>query len=202
MTLVRYCCRRHFHIYIIEYLQFLKQGNQHLIGPALLHVCISMYIIYSKRQNCLHSSFSLSIFCRATASGKVSVWLWVHCKVLRHGRTPPSATSAPKTTSSSGLQLNEILLWVFTGDILGFSLVVEREVLAVLPFDTLHLLVSICLFSPVEESGSYRQASHNHKDHHCYDTCKVEDIYFDIFRHVGKYICLMRRLVSILYRWV
>lgn len=103
----------------------------------------------------------------------------MQCKVLRRGRTtPPSAPSAPETTSSSGhqgLQLNEVLLLVFTGDVLGVSLVAERKIWALLLLDSLHILIPIRLLSPVEESGRYRQASHNHKDHHRYHTCKVEE---------------------------
>lgn len=98
------------------------------------------------------------------------------------GEAPPtpSPASAPKPSRSAGLRLNEILLWVFTRDVLGVRLVVEREILAVLLFD-FHFLVPIRLFPLVEESGGYRQAGHNHENHHCYDTCNAEDIYSEIY---------------------
>ena len=78
--------------------------------------------------------------------------------------------------SLSVSESDEILLWVFRGDVLGFRLVVEMEILAVFLFDSLHFLVPVRLFSPVEESGRYRQDGHNHEDHHRYDPCREEDI--------------------------
>lgn len=101
----------------------------------------------------------------------------MHCKVPRRVKMRLSAASGPKAQQcirSSGFQLNEILLWVFSGEILGVSLVVKRKVLAVLLVDSLHFLVTICILPPVEESGRYRQCSHNHKDDYCNDTCKVK----------------------------
>lgn len=105
--------------------------------------------------------------------GKVSEWLRALSPEAGQGAPPPSAPRA----RSSRLRSNKILLWVFSGDTLGVSLVVEREILAVLLFDARHLLVSVRLFSSVEESDGHRQDSHDHKDHHGDDACNEEDSY-------------------------
>lgn len=86
---------------------------------------------------------------------------------------PLEASSSSTGHQASGL--DEILLRVFTTDILRVHLVVEGEILAVFLFDALHFLVSICLFPPVVESCCYPQDGQNHKDHHCNEACKLED---------------------------
>ena len=91
--------------------------------------------------------------------------------------------SSSRVTSASGLQLNEILLSIFAGDVLGVRLVAERKIGAVLRFDPLRFLVPVRLFSPVEEPGRYRQAGHDHEDHHSDHTCKLGGIYSGILRH-------------------
>ena len=73
------------------------------------------------------------------------------------------------------IQSHKILLWVFTGHVLGVWLVVEREIWAVVLFDALHFLVPVRFSSPVEESGGYGKAGHHHKDHHRYDACEAGD---------------------------
>lgn len=95
----------------------------------------------------------------------------MQCEVLRPDRTP-SLVCTLQFIRKSDIRLNEILLWVFTGGVLGVGLVVEREIRAVVLIDSLHFLVSVRLFSPVEESGGYRQAGHDHKDHHRYEACE------------------------------
>ena len=90
-------------------------------------------------------------------------------EVLRPDRTPPLP---PVCTLQFIGTSNEILLWVFTGGVLRVGLVVEWEIRAVVLIDSLHFLVSVRLFSPVEESGRYRQAGHDHKDHHRYEACE------------------------------
>lgn len=91
--------------------------------------------------------------------------LAVQCEVLSQG--------APETPARRRLQ--EKLLRVFAGDAVGVSLVVVMEILTVFLFDFLHLLAVIRLFPPVEESSSYSQDCHHHKDDHSYDTWKAED---------------------------
>lgn len=115
------------------------------------------------------------------------LWLSVQSEVLRDdGQSGLHPSKNHHLTRHSGFLLNDILLWVFTGDALGISLVAKRKILAVFLPDFLHLLVSICLFSPVEESGRYRKSSHNHKDHNSDDTCRA-----DISRHSGLDRCFM-----------
>uniref|UniRef100_A0A8C6KSN6 Uncharacterized protein n=1 Tax=Nothobranchius furzeri TaxID=105023 RepID=A0A8C6KSN6_NOTFU len=99
-------------------------------------------------------------------------------EVLRCGWTLRSAASSEKQqlVGPPGLQLDEELLWVFPGNILGVCLAVVGEILAIFLLDSLHFLGLICFFSSVEESGSYGQGGHNHKDDNSYDTCKAENM--------------------------
>lgn len=104
--------------------------------------------------------------------------LGVQYEVLRRGRKRLSAPSEPSSRSGpSDLRLHEKLLRAFTGDVLGVGLVAEMEVLAVFLCDPLHFLVSVRLFSSVEESGGYRQDGYNHKDDNSYDTCEAEEAF-------------------------
>lgn len=75
---------------------------------------------------------------------------------------------------SGGLLSDEILLWVFRGEGLGIRLIVEGKLRTVLPFDPLPLLVLEGVFPSVQESGSYGQAGHGHKDDHSYDTWNTD----------------------------
>lgn len=71
------------------------------------------------------------------------------------------------------MSLDEVVLWVFTGNVVGVRLV-EGEVLAVLLF---HILGLIRFFSQIQEPGRYHQTSHSHEDPRRYDTCKAADTY-------------------------
>ena len=102
---------------------------------------------------------------------------WVHCKVPMGVGTllsTPSALKHQQYISSSGLLLDEILLWVFRGEILRVGLVVERKIWTVLLFDSLPFLVSMCVLPPVEKPGKYSQAGQNHKDDNSYDSCNTK----------------------------
>lgn len=86
---------------------------------------------------------------------------------------PLEASSGSKGRQAAGL--NEILLWMFTADVLRVSLVAEGEVLAVFLFDVVRFLVLIRLFLSAVELGGNTQDGQNDKDHHCDDACNTED---------------------------
>lgn len=161
-------------IYSLEYLQ-QRRGDRH---PKVQRCCLFVFTTYStatERRHLLVLFFFLpSTCCGATASTEVPLR---EAGFPRRGTDTIVCSLSPKNhefIGPSGLQSNEILLRVFTGDVLGVRLVVEGEIWAVLLRDSPHLLVGVGFFSPVEESGCYCQASHNHKDDHCNDTCEVE----------------------------
>lgn len=77
----------------------------------------------------------------------------------------------PPLVYLSDSQLDKILLWVFLRGVVGGGLAAEGEIRAVFLFDSLHFLVPIRLFSPVEEPADYRQTRHRHKDRHGDDAC-------------------------------
>lgn len=79
------------------------------------------------------------------------------------------------SSGSKAPVLNEILLWVFTADVVRVSLVAEGKVLAVFLFDVVHFLVLIRLFPSAVELRCDTQDGQNDKDHHCDDSCKTED---------------------------
>lgn len=163
--------RHYSNIYNFLYLQLFKQGYQHLLGPALFESVYTQYTV--KDKTVCTVSFLRSILHGASTS--IHVWdgLRVQHEVLIlrcHWALLSLHPHFQQLLSSPGLQLNEKLLGVFGGDVLGVGLVVEREILAVFLFDFFHLLVSIRLFSSVEESGSNCQGSDNHKDGYSYDT--------------------------------
>lgn len=81
------------------------------------------------------------------------------------------------SSGSNGRQaaeLDKILLWMFTANVLRVSLVAEGEVLAVFLFDVIHVLVLIRLFPPAVELGGNTQDGQNDKDHDCDDACKFK----------------------------
>lgn len=100
--------------------------------------------------------------------------------------TPPHLQPPVRTGRQGGRGLDEILLWVFVGDVLRVCRVAEGEVLAVFLFDALHFLVSIRLLFPVEVSAGYRQDHHDDEDHHCDDACKVKNVICLLFERLGK----------------
>lgn len=100
--------------------------------------------------------------------------------------TPPHLQPPVRTGRQGGRGLDEILLWVFVGDVLRVRRVAEGEVLAVFLFDALHFLVSIRLLFPVEVSAGYRQDHHDDEDHHCDDACKVKNFICLLFERLGK----------------
>lgn len=68
---------------------------------------------------------------------------------------------------------------------MGGGLAAEGEIRAVFLFDSLHFLVPIRLFSPVEEPADYRQTRHRHKDHHGDDACGTRHGYLPRVRTTG-----------------
>lgn len=121
----------------------------------------------------------------------VSAWLsWVFKSWKRD--TPPHLQPPVRTGRQGGRGLDEILLWVFVGDVLRVRRVAEGEVLAVFLFDALHFLVSIRLLFPVEVSAGYRQDHHDDEDHHCDDACKVQKIHLSSLRKTGEELELFK----------
>lgn len=82
---------------------------------------------------------------------------------------PLEASSGSKSRQTP---LNEVLLWMFTADVL---LVAEGKVLAVFLFDVVPFLVLIRLFPSAVELSCNTQDGQNDKDHHCDDACETED---------------------------
>lgn len=146
--------RREFHIYIVEYLQ-LKE-----------------------RMSTPHESNAVARFVSAYSqcTGKCPKTKLIgpfYLKFFKTASTPPPLPPPPRLCPGP-LRSDEVLLWVCGRGVVGVRPAVEREPLAVLPrgFSYLRFPVSVRLFSAVEESGCYRQASQGHKDGHRYDACK------------------------------
>ena len=91
------------------------------------------------------------------------------------------------------LRLHEEVFRVFPGAVLGVGLLVVMEILAVLLLDSFHLLVPVCFFPSVEDSGGYSQDGENHEDDDGYDTCGGEDVHTDTFT-------CFRRMESFMFR--